>query len=99
MQGQPQATVFRRRLGTFLHCFATGAYVVFLFSTIQVVLELWKGFELLPYIKDYWISFGGAREVVSIGLVSLVVGRLIDVYSKRLNPVYARARGWTRFDW
>lgn len=99
MRPGPPTTVLKRRLGTFLHCFATGAYVVALFSLIQVVLEVWKGFQLMPYIKDYWISFGGAREVVSIGLVSLIVGRLIDLYSKRLNPIYARARGWTKFDW
>lgn len=88
----------KKKLGTLLHCVATGVYALCLFFVIQFVLEVMKGYQILPYIKDYWISFGGAREVFSDGLVAVIVARMIDLYARRLNPTYARARGWPKLD-
>ena len=52
-------------VGIVLHSVATAIYIFAITHAIMIILEVWKGFTILPYLKNYWLSFGGAREVVS----------------------------------
>jgi len=78
-----------------LHGAATWLYIMFAAFLIMLLLEFWKGVELIQYINDYWFSFGGARETIAYAILCLVVGRALDSYAKRLNPRLKYPwRGW-----
>ena len=75
---------------------ATQFFLLFLAFLVLTWMEVWKGVELLQKVRNAWFSFGGARELIGYALVFFVVGRLIDVYAKRLNPrlKHSPERGW-----
>ena len=96
---QTQNAALRRRGGTALHFLATFCYIAFTGGVIVVALEIMKGFEILPYIKDPWLSFGGARESFSLTILVLAAGIALDRYAKKLNPKLKREqRGWPYYD-
>ena len=84
------------RLGTALHLIATQFYLLFIAILFLTWMEVWKGVELLQKVRNAWFSFGGARELIAYALIVFVVGRLIDVYAKQLNPrlKHNPERGW-----
>ena len=84
------------RLGTALHLIATQFYLLFIAILFLTWMEVWKGVELLQKVRNAWFSFGGARELIAYALIAFVVGRLIDVYAKQLNPrlKHNPERGW-----
>lgn len=78
-----------------LYMLSTWLYILFAAFLLMVLLEVWKGMELLAFINDYWFSFGGLREVIAYAILCLVAGRILDVTAKRLNPRLKSAwRGW-----
>lgn len=87
-------TRLTKAAGTLLHCLATTAYLVALLMVFEFVLEIWKGVQLLRFIGDWWITFGGSREVLATGILAVIVGRIIDLGARALNRRFARARGW-----
>lgn len=84
------------RLGTALHVVSTQFYLLFIAILMLTWMEVWKGVELLQKVRNAWFTFGGARELIAYALIALIVGRLIDVYAKRLNPrlKHNPERGW-----
>ena len=78
-----------------LYMLSTWLYIFSVGFLIMILLEVWKGMELLAFINDYWFSFGGVREVVATAILCAVAGRVLDVYAKRLNPRLRNTwRGW-----
>ncbi|MDP6428037.1 MAG: hypothetical protein QF393_08470 [Rhodospirillales bacterium] len=85
----------RPKTAMVLYVLSTWLYIFFVAFLLMVLLEVWKGIELLAFINDYWFSFGGLREVIAYAILCLVVGRILDVTAKRLNPRLKFAwRGW-----
>lgn len=84
------------RIGTALHLVATQFYLLFIAILFLTWMEVWKGVELLQKVRNAWFSFGGARELIAYALIVFVVGRLIDVYARQLNPrlKHNPERGW-----
>ena len=86
----------RQMLGTALHVVATQFFLLFMAIGFLTWMEVWKGVELLQKVRNAWFTFGGARELLGYAVLAFVVGRLIDVYAKRLNPrlKHQPERGW-----
>ena len=90
-------TAHRKKIfGTILHVVATQFYLLFIAILFVTWMEVWKGIELLHKIRNAWFTFGGAREMIAYALICFVIGRLIDVYAKKLNPHFKHnpERGW-----
>ena len=86
----------QHKLGMVLHVVATQFFILFIAILFLTWMEVWKGVELLQKVRNVWFSFGGARELIGYAVICLIVGRVIDVYARRLNP-YLRnnpERGW-----
>ena len=85
----------RPKTAIVLYMLSTWLYIFFVAFLLMIFLEVWKGMELLAFISDYWFSFGGVREVTAAAILCVVVGRILDVYAKRLNPRLKNTwRGW-----
>jgi hypothetical protein len=86
----------RQIVGMVLHVIATQFYLLALGIGFLTWMEVWKGVELLHKIRNAWFTFGGARELFGYALLVFIVGRLIDVYSKKLHPrlKHNPERGW-----
>jgi len=86
----------RRVIGNALRLIATQFYIVAIAIVFLTWMEVWKGVELLHKVRNVWFSFGGARELIAYAVVVLVIGRLIDVLSKKFEPRFKHRpeRGW-----
>ena len=86
----------RRVIGNALRVIATQFYIVAIGILLLTWMEVWKGIELLHKIRNAWFSFGGARELIAYAVVVFVIGRLIDVLSKKFEPRFKHRpeRGW-----
>ena len=86
----------RRVIGNILHLIATQFFLLAIAILFLTFMEVWKGLELLQKVRNAWFSFGGARELIAYALVFFVVGRLIDVVSKKFEPRFKHnpERGW-----
>ena len=73
-------------MGITLHSLATACYIMCISLMLFLILEVWKGVEILPYLKNFNLAFGGAREVTIEAIVMVIVGRLIDLASRRVYP-------------
>lgn len=76
----------KRRLGIFLHGVATLFYILALLMGIMVFLEWMKALEILYYITDKTIAYGGVREVILTGLAFAVAGKVVNSISKKIYP-------------
>lgn len=78
----------KKGLGTSIYIAATFCYAVCVFYIMMLVLELWKAQELLDYlhVQDLTVAYNGAYEVTLSGLLAWVLGKLLDIYAKKLNP-------------
>ena len=76
----------KRYIGVFLHSLATAFYILGISLAILLVLEVWKGIEILPYLKNFYLAFGGAREVIIEAIVMVLVGGGVDWASRRVYP-------------
>jgi len=86
----------RRAAGMILHVIATQFYLLFLAICLLTWMEVWKGVELLQKVRNIWFTFGGARELIGYAVLAFLIGRIIDVYAKRLYPKLKHnpERGW-----
>jgi hypothetical protein len=98
MAQPPDWFTLRRRqtAGMILHVVATQFFLLSLAIVFLTWMEVWKGVELLQKVRNAWFSFGGARELLGYVVLSFIIGRVIDVYAKQLNPrlKHNPERGW-----
>lgn len=76
----------KRKIGILLHGIATTFYMLAILMGLMIFLEWMKALEILYYIEDKTIAYGGAREVILTGLVFAVIGRVINGISKKIYP-------------
>jgi uncharacterized membrane protein YhfC len=86
----------RQKLGMVLHVIATQFFLLAIAIGLLTWMEIWKGVELLQKVRNAWFTFGGARELLGYIVLAFIIGRLIDVYAKQLNPrlKHNPERGW-----
>lgn len=76
----------KRCIGITLHSLATACYILGISLFILLVLEVWKGIEILPYLKNFYLAFGGAREVTIEAIAIVIIGKFINMASRRVYP-------------
>lgn len=76
----------KRNIGVTLHAVATAFYMLAIMMGIMLILEIWKGYEILFYFDNNSIAFGGARETLVTGLAFTVCGLVVNFISRRVYP-------------
>lgn len=76
----------KRYIGITLHSLATACYMLGISLAIFLILEVWKGIEILPYLKNLYLAFGGAREVTIEAIIIVIIGKFINMASRWVYP-------------